>query len=89
MNSPQLRLGPALREIATMHVLLLADPFVPGFNGILARLLLRYHLGRCGLPPVLFDPAADAAHLASEATLLPRLLDLITESYEATEAARS
>jgi hypothetical protein len=89
MNSPQLRLGPAVREIAALHVRLLADPFVPGFNGIVARLLLRYHLGRCGLPPVLFHPEADAANLASEAALLPRLLDLILESYEATAAARS
>ena len=89
MNSPQLRLRPAVREIAALHVRLLADPFVPGFNGIVARLLLRYHLGRCGLPPVLFHPETDAANLASEAALLPRLLDLILASYEATEAARS
>ena len=85
MNSPQLRLGPAVREIAALHVRLLADPFVPGFNGILARLLLGYHLGRCGLPPVLFDPDADAANLAGEAALLPRLFELLLQSYEAAE----
>ena len=86
MNSPQLRLGPALRDIAAVYLRLLSDPFVPGFNGILARLLLRYHLGRCGLPPVLFDPA-DAAAPAGEAALLPKLLELILESYESTTTA--
>ena len=83
MNSPQLRLGPAVQEIAALHVRLLGDPFVPGFNGILARLLLRYHLGRCGLPPVLFDPEADAGRISSESALLPRLLELILERYDA------
>ena len=82
MNSPQLRLWPAVREIAALHVRLLADPFVPGFNGILARLLLRYHLGRCGLPPVVFDPAVDSARVTNEAALLPRLLELILLAYE-------
>ena len=82
MNSPQMRLWPAVKEIAALHVRLLADPFVPGFNGILARVLLRYHLGRCGLPPVLFDPDSDGPLLASDATLLPRLLVLLGESYD-------
>ena len=82
MNSPHLRLWPAVQEIAGLHVRLLADPFVPGFNGILARVLLRYHLGRCGLPPVVFDPDADAPRMTSETALLPRLLDLILESYQ-------
>ena len=82
INSPQLRVWPAVRQIAALHARLLADPFVPGFNGILARLLLRYHLGRCGLPPVLFDPEADGARVGSEAALAPRLLELILQSYE-------
>ena len=86
MNSPQLRLGPALRDIAAVHVRLLGDPFVPGFNGILARLLLRYHLGRCGLPPVLFHPL-DTTTPDSEATLLPKLLELLLESYSDTRTA--
>ena len=81
MNSPQLRLGPALRDIAAVHVRLLEDPFVPGFNGIVARLLLRYHLGRCGLPPVLFD-AADTTVPSSAVMLLPKLLELLLESYD-------
>src|SRR5207237_7172991 len=50
INSPQLRMQPALREVAAAYAKLLADALVPGFNAILARLLLRYHLGRCGLP---------------------------------------
>jgi len=80
INSPQLRVQSALREVARLHVQLLADPLVPGFNGILARLLLRYHLGRSNLPPVLFDPDHDRPHLADEAALVPRLMDLIDQS---------
>ena len=82
MNSPQLRLWPAVQEITALHVRLLTDPFVPGFNGIMARLLLRYHLGRCGLPPLVFDPDTDGPLLSAESTLLPRLLDLILLAYD-------
>jgi hypothetical protein len=81
INSPQLRLQSAVQEIARLHTQLIADPIVPGFGGILARLLLRYHLGRCGLPPVLFDPATDAPVIASETRLLGRLLEMIDASY--------
>ena len=82
MNSPQLRLWPAVRDVAAAHVRLLNDPFVPGFNGILARLLLRYHLGRCGLPPVLFDEQHDPPRVGDVSAFLPRLLDLLDESYD-------
>jgi hypothetical protein len=82
INSPQLRLQAALVDIARLHVQLLADPLVPSFNGILARLLLRYHLGRVGLPPVVFDPEADAPALLDEAMLLRRLLELIDLSFD-------
>jgi hypothetical protein len=82
VNSPRLRFWPAVQEVAALHVNLLADPFVPGFNGILARLLLRYHMGRCGLPPVLFDPATDPPRLGAASTLEPRLLELIVQSYD-------
>ena len=88
MNSPQLRLWPAVQEIATVHVRLLSDPFVPGFNGILARLLLRYHLGRCDLPPVVFDADHDRQRLGDVTTFLPRLLELLDESYEALAKTR-
>ena len=81
INSPHLRLRPALQEIARLHRQMLADPVVPSFNGILARLLLRYHLGRCGLPPVLFDPGQDAGRMLDESRLLARLLELIHETY--------
>jgi hypothetical protein len=77
VNSPRLRFWPAVKEVATLHVKLLDDPFVPGFNGILARLLLRYHMGRGGLPPVVFDPATDPPRLRAVSTLEPRLLELI------------
>jgi hypothetical protein len=82
INSPQLRLQPALIDVARLHAQLLTDPAVPSFNGILARLLLRYHLGRIGLPPVVFDPDSDAPKLLDDTMLLARLLELIDVSYE-------
>jgi len=82
INSPQLRLQAALADIARLHVQLLSDPLVPSFNGILARLLLRYHLGRVGLPPVIFDSDGDAPALLDEHMLLRRLLELIDNSYD-------
>jgi hypothetical protein len=80
VNAPQLRLGPALREVAQTHARLLADPLVPSFNGILARLLLRYHLGRCGLPAVVFDLQVDARRTDAEG-MLRRLVELLELSY--------
>ena len=81
INSPQLRLWPAVDQVAQMHVHLLSDPVFPGFNGILARLLLQYHLARCQLAPVLFDAEQDRATCASATALALRLLELIDESY--------
>jgi hypothetical protein len=92
INSPQLRMQPALREIAAAYAKLLADPLVPGFNGILARLLLRYHLGRCGLPAVVFDPAIDGA--AAPATTngderwVGRLIEMLERTYDELLAKR-
>lgn len=56
VNSPAMRLRTAVENVACLHQRLLSDPFVPAFNGILARLLLHYHLGRSGLPCALLDP---------------------------------
>lgn len=81
ISSPRLRLQPAIQDVARVHSRLIADPVVPSFNGILARLMLCYHLGRCGLPPVMFDPVADRPLLTEESALLPRLMDLIDVSY--------
>jgi hypothetical protein len=81
VNSPQLRLQPALQEIAAAHLRLLADPLVPSFNGILARLLLRYHLGRCKLPAIVWDTTLDARP-PDTAALLRRLVEMLDESYE-------
>jgi hypothetical protein len=80
VNSPELRLPAAVQEIAALHRALLADPLVPSFNGILVRLLLRYHLGRCGLPPVLFDPAMPTASLLDEQRLVMMLMEAIETS---------
>ena len=83
LNSPHLRLAPAVQSIARLHHQLLAEPVVPGFNGILARLLLRWHLGRCGLPPVLFDATRDGGVLGDEMKLQSRLLEMIDQSHDA------
>jgi hypothetical protein len=82
INSPQFRLQPAITEITHLHAQLLADPLVPSFNGILSRLLLRYHLGRCGLPPVMFDPQSDEKLLNDEPRLLNRVLEMLNGSYD-------
>jgi hypothetical protein len=82
INSPQFRLQPAITEIAHVHAQLNSDPLVPSFNGILARLLLQYHLGRCGLPRVVFDPTADSALLNDEPRLLKRILEIVEAAYE-------
>jgi hypothetical protein len=81
INSAQTRMQPALREIAATHGKLLSDPLVPAFNGILARLLLRYHLGRCKLPAVVFDPAVDG-RLGEGEGLVRRLVELLERSYD-------
>jgi hypothetical protein len=81
INSPQMRLQGALHEVALTHVRLLDDPLVPSFNGILARLLLRYHLGRCKLPAVVFDPEVDGRFAGPEA-LVRRLVELLNRSYD-------
>jgi hypothetical protein len=82
INSPQFRLQSAIKEITHLHAQLLADPFIPSFNGILSRLLLRYHLGRCGLPPVMFDPQSDEKLLNDEPRLLNRVLEMLNGSYD-------
>lgn len=82
INSPQMRLQPALTEIAELHAELIADPVFPGFNGILVRLLLQSHLGKCGLPMIAFDPVIDAPRIHDPVLLLPRLLELIDTSFD-------
>ena len=81
MNSPQARIQQAVADAASLHAQLLADPLFPGFNGIVARLMLQYHLARCELPPVVFDADRDRTPLADGA-FASRLLDLVTESHE-------
>jgi hypothetical protein len=82
INSPQMRLQPAVLETARLHCELLADTLFPGFNGILARLLLHAHLANCGLPPVVFDPARDAWRRPTPVTVANRLLEMIDASLE-------
>jgi hypothetical protein len=82
VNSPHLRLLPALTEMSELHQSLLADELVPSFNGILARLVLHFHLGRCGLLPVIFDPAHDSSALFQQSSVgLRRLMQLIDDAY--------
>lgn len=82
INFPHLRLQPALGEITRVHVESLADPLVPSFHGIVARLMLHYHLGRCGLCGVIFDPRTDRTHLLNENWLAAHLLELLDQSYD-------
>ncbi|HTW93657.1 MAG TPA: hypothetical protein VMD30_02610 [Tepidisphaeraceae bacterium] len=86
VNAPHAGMRSAVQEIAEIHCQLISDPLVPSFNGILSRLLLHYHLGRCGLPPIVFDPDADATVATSESQFLPRLLRLVDEAYSAVLA---
>ena len=86
INSPQLRIASALEEIAATHTHLLADPLFPGFNGVIARLLLQYHLARCQFPPILFDPKRDQAIVQDERKLLMRLVELIGGSWGVEES---
>lgn len=81
INSPQLRLQPALMEICVVHADVQSEPLMPSYNGIVSRLLLRYHLGRCNLPPIVFDPAVDGPALSSPDDLLRTMLKRIEESY--------
>ena len=82
INAPPPRVQAALREIVHFHARLLDDPLVPGFNGILARLLLRFHLGRWGFPAVLFDTFLDGQRHTTD-SLSRRLLHLVEERYDA------
>ena len=83
MNSTELRPQAGIQQVARVHAQLMSEPLVPSFNGILARLLLRYHLGRCGLPPVLFHSQTPVQAMTNSNVLLPLLLELLEESYEA------
>ena len=87
VNSPQLRVSASIPEVAAAHVSLLTDPVVPSFNGILARLLLRYHLGRCGLPSIVFDPGSDSKAMTSDA-MTRRIIDLLEATCDQVLARR-
>lgn len=82
ISTPQPRLRRAVTQIASLHLSLLTDPVFPAFNSILARLLLRYHLGRHSLPPVTFDPASDRTQLHTLPKLLPLLLTRLESSLD-------
>lgn len=85
INSPQLRLQPAIQEIVRSFSDLQADHLFPSFNGILSRLLLRYHLGRCGLPLVILNDHEGnlpTSAILSETGLTLQLLNAIDESYD-------
>ncbi len=77
INTPQHRLQPAMQDIGRLHLEVLTDAIFPSFNGILARLLLHYHLGKTGIPPVLFEPAADALAIRDRMMCLPKLMERV------------
>ena len=80
INSPQLRLQQALADVSQVYTQLTADPIFPGFNGILARLLLQYHLARCGLPLVVLD--GDLKGGETEDAFQGRLTGMVSDAYE-------
>jgi len=82
INSPHLLPGQAIGEAAAVHAQMLGEAIVPGFNGILCRLLLQFHLARCGLAPVTFDPDRDRAIVHDAALLARRLIELVEEGYD-------
>jgi len=82
INSPQLRLQAAITEAARIHTQLLAEPFVPGFNGILARLILQYHIGRSGLPGIVFESPGENGSPPNENTILSAVLHGVDRSYD-------
>lgn len=79
INSPPMRLHAAIADVSSLYSRLLQDPLVHSFNGIFARLLLRYHLGRCGLPQVVFDDETDFDLRRDERRLYRRLVVLLEE----------
>jgi len=81
INAPPHRVQAAIDEAARLHVELLREPAVPSFPGILARLVLHAQLGRCGLPPVTFDPAVDRVAFEKPAELAARISKLIERAY--------
>lgn len=88
INCPQLRLQAAITEINHLHYQLLSDSLFPAFNGILARLFLQYHLGRCSLPPVMLDPTLPPDTFTSEQRLIRPLLQAIDLAYDTLLAQR-
>lgn len=82
ISSPQLRLQPAIQEISRTYSELSADPLFPSFNGLLARLLLRFHLGRCGLPGVVFNGESPDIHRSNGDARVLALLMAIENSYQ-------
>lgn len=81
VSFPQFRLQAALQSVATTYLRVLTEPLFPSFNGILARLLLHYHLGRCGLPAVLFDPVHDLQIVSVERTTR-RLVEMLDQRFD-------
>ena len=80
INSPQLRLQQAIADVSQVYTQLTVDPIFPGFNGILARLLLQYHLARCGLPLVVLD--GDVKGCDAEDALQGRIMGMVSDAYE-------
>jgi hypothetical protein len=88
INSPQLRLQQAIADVAQVYVQLTSDPIFPGFNGILARLLLQSHLARCRLPMVTFDAIDERVGPAASSFELT-LLEMISDAYDVLTLSRS
>ena len=82
INSPPRRLEPALAETADLYAEAFADELVPGFNGILIRLLLQAHLGSSKLPPVIFPLTLSPDVQSSGPLFSPWLIGMVEESLD-------
>lgn len=79
-NLPTSRLSTALADVLQLYDDIMSRPIVPSYNGIIARLVLNLHLGRCGLLPVIVEPGEEsfARGQLDERTLL----HLLARRYE-------
>jgi hypothetical protein len=80
VNAPTPRLAAAIPEVVALYTEVIGNPIVPSYNGIVARLLMHVHLGRCGLLPVIVEPPDDG--FARRALDAATLLDLLARRYD-------
>lgn len=89
VNSPPMQLESAVNDIARLYCNLISDPLVPSFNGVMVRLVMRYHLGRCSLPQVLLREELAGARDGDEQRAYGAMVMLLEDSVRAQGCAPS